>query len=87
MSEKEIAHVQAAINEQLNKILQTKSHISEKELAAEKGLIILQYYSTIPFGELDGLPLKERYKRLKEDYAAHGKSEVDMAEIIKGFGK
>ncbi len=87
MTDKELACIQAVIEERLNKFLQTKSHITEKELAIEKTLLILQYYSTIPFGEIEDLTLKERYRRLKEDYAKSGKSEEDMAEILKGFGK
>lgn len=92
MSEREIARMfkeydNANIENKINELVKNKPNMSEKEAAIEKGLIILQYYSTIPFGELEGLSAKEKYELLKENYYQRGKTDEDMMNIIRGLGK
>ena len=79
--------IEALINERLMQLTKEKPDMTEREAILEKGIIILQYYSTIPASELEGLTLKEKYEKIKENYAKNGKTEQDMFDIIKGFGK
>lgn len=92
MVEREIAKMfkdydRLNIEKRIKELVQNKPNMSEKEATIEKGLIILQYYSTISLDELDGLSLKEKYEKLKENYYERGKTDEDMMNIIKGFGK
>lgn len=92
MSEREIARMfkefdNANIENKINELVKNKPNMGEKEAAIEKGLIILQYYSTIPEYELIGLSAKEKYEKLKENYYQRGKTDEDMMDIIRGLGK
>ncbi len=79
--------IETLINERLIQLAKEKPDMTEREAILEKGIIILQYYSTIPSASLEGLSLKEKYEKIKENYANNGKTEEDMFNIIKGFGK
>lgn len=92
MSEREIArmfkeHDNANIESKINELIKNKPNMGEKEAAIEKGLIILQYYSTIPANELEGLSTREKYEKIRADYYDRGKTDEDMMDIIRGIGK
>ena len=87
IKEKDNKSIEALINERLLELVKEKPDMTEREAILEKGIIILQYYSTIPAASLEGLSIKEKYEKLKENYINNGKTEQDMFDIIKGFGK
>ncbi len=92
MSEREIARMfrendQLHITARINELVKNNPNMGEKEAAIEKGLIILQYYSTIPADELNGLSTREKYEKIRDNYYERGNTDEDMMDIIRGFNK